>query len=106
MFLDEKSFSDTIWVLEPISKEVSLPVLIEPVINLGLGVDGISEVRGARGGDPELVLISAEHVVDQLLVLSLVVFLNDTEVSSGTAYKERVEMKVFSILVRATGFLS
>ena len=93
-------------VLEPISKEVSLPVLIEPVINLGLGVNGISEVRGARGGDPELVLISAEHVVDQLLVLSLVVFLNDTEVSSGTAYKDRVEMKVLSILVRATGFLS
>jgi len=48
MFLYEKSFSDTIWVLEPISKELSLPVLIEPVINLGLGVNGISEVRGAR----------------------------------------------------------
>jgi hypothetical protein len=60
-------------------------VLIEPVINLGLGVDGISEVGWSRGSNPELRFFSAEHIIDQLLVLSLVVFLDNTEVPASLA---------------------
>jgi hypothetical protein len=63
----------------------SLPILIEPVVDLGLGVEGISEVRGSGGSDPEFLLISAQDIVDQLLILSLVVFLDDSEVSEGRA---------------------
>lgn len=63
-----------------------LPVLIEPVVDLGLGVERISEVGGSRRGNPEFVLIIAKQVVDELLVLSLVVFLDDTEVAESTTY--------------------
>ena len=63
-----------------------LPVLIEPVVDLGLGVKRISKVGRSGGGNPEFVFIIAEHVVDQLLVLSLVVVLDDAEVSEGLAY--------------------
>jgi hypothetical protein len=69
----------------------SLPVLIEPVVNLGLGVEGITEVGWSGGGNPELLLISAEDVVNQLLILSLVVFLDDTEVSEGGGYRYRLK---------------
>lgn len=64
-----------------------LPVLIEPVVDLGLGVKRVAKVGGSGGGNPEFVLIIAEQVVDQLLVLSLVVLLDDAEVSEGLAYK-------------------
>jgi len=63
-----------------------LPVLVEPVVNLGLGVEGVTEVGGSGGGNPEFVLIIAEQVVNQLLVLSLVVLLDDAEVSGSRAY--------------------
>lgn len=63
-----------------------LPVLIEPVVDLGLSVEGVAEVGWSGGGHPELLLVSAEDVVDQLFVLSLVVVLNDTKVSHGGAY--------------------
>lgn len=61
-------------------------VFVEPVVNLGLGVNGVSEVGRSRRSNPEFLLISAEHVVDQLLVLSIVVLLDDTEVSACLAY--------------------
>ena len=64
-----------------------LPVLIEPVVDLSLGVKRVAKVGGSGGSNPEFVLISAEHVVDQLLVLSLVVVLDDAEVSEGGAYR-------------------
>jgi hypothetical protein len=41
-----------------------LPVLIEPVVDLGLGVDGVPEVGGSGGSDPEFGLFSAVDVVD------------------------------------------
>ena len=66
-----------------------LPVLIEPVVDLGLGVKRVAKVGGSGGGNPEFVLIIAEQVVDQLLVLSLVVLLDDAEVSEGLAYMLR-----------------
>jgi hypothetical protein len=69
------------------TKEHFLPVLIEPVVDLGLGVNGVAKVGGSGGSNPELLLISAEHVVNQLLILSLVIFLNDAEVSECGAYK-------------------
>ncbi len=70
-------------------EEWILPVLIEPVVNLGLGIEGVSEVGWSGGSNPEFVLISDEHVVSQLLVLSLVVVLDDTEVSESGAYIKR-----------------
>ena len=63
-----------------------LPVFVEPVVNLGLGIKRVAEVGGSGGGNPEFVFIIAEHVVNQLLVLSLVVVLDDTEVSDNLAY--------------------
>jgi hypothetical protein len=68
-------------------KKQFLPVLIEPVVDLCLGVNGVTEVRGSGRSNPEFLLISAEHVVNQLLILSLVIFLNDAEVSECGAYK-------------------
>ena len=64
---------------------IDLPVLIEPVVNLGLSVEGVAEVGRPGGGNPELLLVGAEDVVDQLLVLSLVVVLNNAEVSCSSA---------------------
>ena len=61
----------------------NLPVLIEPVVGLGLGVEGITEVGRAGGGDPVHWAIVELEVVDQLLVSPLVVLLHDTEVSHG-----------------------
>lgn len=58
-------------------------VLIEPVVNLGLGIEGIAEVRRARGGDPVSGPVRAENVVSKLLRFTVVVFLQDTEVSHG-----------------------
>lgn len=72
--------------------EQALPVLIEPVVDLGLSVDGVAEVGGARRGNPELVLIHAEDVVDELLVFALVVLLDNAKVSGGT-YRESVRTK-------------
>ena len=60
-------------------------VLIEPVISLGLGVEGISKVGWSGGGDPVSWSLGTEEVVNKLLVLSIVVFLNDSETSGLSA---------------------
>ena len=65
--------------------EKHLPVLIEPIVNLSLGVKGVAEVGRSGGSNPEFLLVSAKQVVCQLLILSLVIFLNDAEVSEGGA---------------------
>ena len=62
-------------------KERYLPVLIEPVIGLGLGIKRVAEVRGTRGSDPVLGRIVQQEVVDKLLVSTLVVLLHNAEVS-------------------------
>jgi len=54
-------------------------VLIEPVINLGLGVEWISEVRWSWRSNPVGWSLCAEKVVNKLLVLSLVVLLDNSE---------------------------
>ena len=56
-------------------------VLVEPVISLGLGVKGVSEVGWSGGGNPVSWSLGTEEVVNKLLVLSIVVFLNDSETS-------------------------
>ena len=65
-----------------------LPVLIEPVIGLGLGVKRVTEVGWARRSDPVQGAVVEQEVVNKLLVSSLVVLLHDTEVSHGGSYIE------------------
>jgi len=64
----------------------NLPVLIEPVVNLGLGVKRIAEVGGTGRSNPVHRSVSGEDVVSQLLVLSVVVVLHNAEVTGGLAY--------------------
>ena len=60
-------------------------VLIEPVISLGLGIEGVSKVGWSGGGNPVSWSLGTEEVVNKLLVLSIVVFLNDSETSGLSA---------------------
>ena len=64
-----------------------LPVLIEPVVSLGLGVKRVAEVAGAGGGDPVHGAVVELEIVDELLVAALVVLLHDAEVSHRCGYK-------------------
>ena len=64
---------------------VNLPVLVEPVVGLGLDIERIAEVGGTRRGDPELLSLVDQQVVSELLVLALVVFLHDTEAANRRA---------------------
>jgi hypothetical protein len=61
-------------------------VLIEPVISFGLGVEGVSEVGWSWRGNPVSWSFGTQKVVNKLLVLSIVVFLHDTEASWLSAY--------------------
>jgi len=56
-------------------------VLIEPVISFGLGVEWVTEVGWSGRGNPVSWSLGTEKVVNKLLVLSIVVFLNDSETS-------------------------
>ncbi len=58
-----------------------IPVLIKPVVHLGFGVNGVSEVGGSGRGDPELGFVRAEEIIGQLLVFPFVVLLQNAEVS-------------------------
>ena len=62
-----------------------LPVFVEPVICLGLDVQRVAEVRWPGRRHPELLGLSDQQVVDQLLVLSLVVLLHDAEAANWRA---------------------
>jgi len=70
---------------------VTLPVLVEPVVGLGLGVERVAEVGGAGGGHPVHGAVVKLEVVDELLVTALVVLLHDAEVSGwrGSHFKHR-----------------
>lgn len=65
--------------------EIYSPVLVEPVINLGLGIEGISEVARARRGDPVHGSVSGQDVVGKLLVSALGVLLKESERASRLA---------------------
>ena len=58
-----------------------LPVLVKPVVSLGLGVERIAEVAGTGRSNPVVGTIGEEEVVDELLVASLIILLHDAEVS-------------------------
>ena len=60
-------------------------VLVEPVVWLGLGVQGVPEVRWPRRGHPVHWSVCAKHVVDELLALSVSVVLQNTKVSGGNS---------------------
>lgn len=64
-----------------------LPVLIEPVVGLGLNIKRIAEVGWTGGGDPEHLAIGLEQVIGKLLVLSVVVVLHNAEVTLS-GYKD------------------
>lgn len=60
----------------------NVPVLVEPVVGLGLGIKRVAEVGGAGRGDPVHGAVSQLEVVDQLLVSALIVLLHDSEVAN------------------------
>ena len=62
-----------------------LPVLIEPVIGLGLGVKGVTEVGWTGAGNPVHGATVHLEVVGQLLVSTLVVLLHDAKVTNWSA---------------------
>ena len=67
----------------------NLPVLIEPVVGLSLGIERVSEVGGTGRGHPVHWAVIELEVVDQLLVPSLVVLLHNAEVTNRTdAYRQ------------------
>jgi hypothetical protein len=57
-------------------------VLVEPVIDFGSGIKGVSEVGGSGWCDPEFVFLVDLQVVDKLFVFSFIVFLDNSEVSA------------------------
>ena len=79
--VDLSSFDFVVFILF-----IPQSVLIEPVVNLCLAVNGISKVGWSGGCHPEFRFFCHEQVINQLFVLSFVVFLNDTEVSACLAY--------------------
>lgn len=62
----------------------NLPVLVEPVVDLGLDLKRVTEVGGAGRGNPVHRAISGQQVVCQFLVLAIIVLLHDTEVTVGS----------------------
>ena len=59
-----------------------LPVLIEPVVSLGLGIERITKVARARRCNPVHGAVRQEEVVRELLVAALVVLLHDAEITA------------------------
>ena len=70
-------------------EHIDVPVLIEPVVSLGLGIERVAEVGWAGGSDPVVGTICHQEVVDKLLVSPLVVLLHNAEVSDRGAYKHQ-----------------
>ena len=69
--------------------ERNVPVLVEPVVSLGLGVEGVAKVGGTGGSNPVHRAVSDREVVDQLLVSTFVVLLHDTKVTSRGSYDNK-----------------
>ncbi len=63
--------------------EMIKPILIEPVVNLNLEIQVITEVSRSSRGNEELSLVFDKNVLVKLLVQSLVVFADNTEISLG-----------------------
>ena len=73
---------------EPIRLDY-LPVLIEPVVSLGLSVKRVAEVGWSRASNPVHGAIGHQEVVRQLLVSALVVLLHDAKVANRGAYNKQ-----------------
>ena len=67
-----------------------LPVLIEPVVSLGLGIEGITEVAGARRRHPVHGTVIEKEAIRELLVAALVVILQDAEVAASHHYTNQI----------------
>lgn len=63
-----------------------LPVFVEPVVDLGFGIERVAEVAGTRRGHPVHRPVSGEQVVRELFVFSVVIFLHDAEATIDLAY--------------------
>lgn len=61
-------------------------VLVEPVVDLGLGVKWVTEVRGARRRNPVHGAVSSQQVVGELLVAAFIVLLEEAKVTRSLAY--------------------
>ena len=59
----------------------NLPVLVEPVVNLGLGIKWVAKVGWARRSHPVHWSVGSEEVVSELLVLALIILLEDSKVA-------------------------
>lgn len=68
-------------------------VFVEPVVNLGLGVNRIAEVRWSGWGHPVGWSFGTEDVIYQFFILSFVIFLNDSEVSDWRGYTKTYIIK-------------
>lgn len=55
-------------------------ILVEPVVDFCLSVNGITEIRRPRGSNPELWLFRNQQIIDEL-VLALIIFLDDAKIS-------------------------
>jgi len=58
-------------------------IFVEPVVNLDLEINMVTEVSWSGVGDEELWLFFDEVILGKLLVGSLVIFTDKTEVSLG-----------------------
>ncbi len=61
-------------------------VFVEPVVDLGLGVKWVTEVRGARRRNPVHGAVSSQQVVGELLVAAFIVLLEEAKVTRSLAY--------------------
>ena len=62
-------------------------VLIEPVIDLSLNIEWVTEVGGSGRSNPVHVAVGSEEIVSQFLASSLIVFLENTEATDGSYNK-------------------
>ncbi len=60
-------------------------ILVKPVVHLCFCINWVTKICWPRGGHPKLRPIGAQNVICQLLVLPLIVFLDNTKISSSSA---------------------
>lgn len=61
-------------------------ILVIPVINLGLGVEGVSEVWWSWGSNPVVWSVSSQEIVCKFPVFSIIIILDNSELSRLSAY--------------------
>ena len=76
-----------------------LPVLIEPVINLGLDIERISKVRWSGRSNPMHISISGQKIVCQFFVSSLGVLFTNSKVTSCLTYSKKLVSFMMSMSI-------